>query len=184
MKLPICSFDARIGVLCPKCEARLKSGEISQVDVDVSFMLAKLASSLPFLAKINLHKAYEVDGDFVLVLGRGEALSILSNREAVKKLESSLGRKVWLTEGDSDDRKFLEGLLYPARILTLNTVWLPDGSKQMKAIIPGRSYRFPVDTEKVKKIVKETRGIELVIKFEGDERFRKKPLLGRSRRRR
>jgi len=184
LKLPICSFDAKIGVLCPKCEARLRSGEISRVDVDVSFMLAKLASSLPFLANITLKKAYEVDGDIVLVLGRGEAFPLLSNRESMRKLQDSLGRKVWITEGDSDDRKFLEGLLYPGRILTLNTVWLPDGSKQMKAIIPGRSRRFPVDIEKVKKIVRETRGIELVIKFEGDERFRKKPLLRRYKRRR
>ena len=177
MKLPICMFDAKIGVLCPKCEARLRSGEISRTDVDVSFMLAKLAPSLPFLANITLKKAYEVDGDLVLILGRGEAFNILTNREAKRKLEESLGRKVWITEGDSDDRRFLEGLLYPARILTLNTVWLPDGSKQMKAIIPGKRRKFPVDLEKVKKIVKETRGIELVIRFEREERFRKKPLL-------
>lgn len=179
MKLPICSLDAKIGILCPKCEARLRSGEISEVDVEVSFMLAKSASNLPFLAKITLNRVYEVDGDLVLVLGRGEAIQILPNRDAVKKLEELLGRKVWLTEGDSDDRRFLEGLLYPARILTLNTVWLPDGSRQMKAIIPGRGRRFPVNIEKVRKIVKKIRGIELVVEFEGDEKLRKKPLLRR-----
>jgi transcription antitermination factor NusA-like protein len=183
MKLPICSFDARIGVLCPKCEARLRAGEISRTDVDVSFMLAKLAHSIPYLSDVTLKKAYEVDGDLVLILDRGQAASILSNREVRRKLEEHLNRKVWITEEEKDERRFLEGLLYPARILTLNTVWLPDGSKQMKAIIPGSGRRFPIDLEKVKRIVRETLGLELVIKFELEGRFRKKSLLHRSGRR-
>ena len=36
MKSPICSFDAKSGVLCSKCEIKLQTGGITQDDVDAS----------------------------------------------------------------------------------------------------------------------------------------------------
>ncbi|MEM0075519.1 MAG: transcription elongation factor NusA [Nitrososphaerota archaeon] len=167
MKLPICSFDAKIGVLCPKCELKLRNGELTRTDVDISFMLAKLVGKLPLLDKITLKRALEVDGEIVLLLGQGDISLIRSNPGFVEELQTALGRRVWLTEGESDDRKFIESLIFPARVMTMNTVWLPDGSKIMKVNIPGRrTSKFPIDLEKVKRIVKETRGIDLVVRFE------------------
>ena len=178
MKLPICSFDAKVGVLCPKCETKLRTGELTRTDVDVSYMLAKNVAKFPVLDKITLKKAVEVEGEIVLLIGQGEMSVLRSEAEFSRKLEETLGRKVWFTEGDADDRRFVEHLLFPAKIMTMNTVWLPDGSKIMKVIIPGRkTSRFPVDLEKVKKIVKDTRGIELVIKFEREDRPEKRLLL-------
>ncbi|HVP23627.1 MAG TPA: hypothetical protein VMS77_06920 [Conexivisphaerales archaeon] len=172
MKLPICSFDAKVGVLCPKCELKLRSGELSRTDVDVSYMLAKNLAKFPLLDKITLRKAAEVEGDLVLMVGLGEMSVLRSEQEFTKNLEETLGRKLWFTEADADDRRYVEHLLFPARIMTMNTVWLPDGSKIMKVIIPGRrTGRFPVNLEKVKKIVKDTRGIELVVKFEREDRI-------------
>ena len=175
MKLPICSFDAKVGVLCPKCEAKLRSGELSRTDVDVSYMLAKNVGKFPLLDKITLRKATEVDGELVLMVGLGEMSLIRTDQEFTKNLEETLGRKLWFTELDTDDRRYVEHLLFPARIMTMNIVWLPDGSKTMKVIIPGRKTgRFPVNLEKVKRIVKDTRGIELVIKFEREDRPEKR----------
>jgi transcription antitermination factor NusA-like protein len=174
LKLPICSFDAKVGVLCPKCEAKLRSGELSRTDVDVSYMLAKNLGKFPILDKITLRKASEEEGELVLMVGLGEMPIVRSDPDFTRNLEETLGRKLWFTEADTDDRRFVEHLLFPARIMTMNTVWLPDGSKIMKVIIPGRkTARFPIDLEKVKKIVGDTRGIELVIKFEREDRIEK-----------
>jgi transcription antitermination factor NusA-like protein len=175
LKLPICSFDAKVGVLCPKCEAKLRSGELSRTDVDVSYMLAKNVAKFPVLDKITLRKAAEVDGELVLMVGQGDMAILRTEQEFARSLEETLGRRLWFTEAETDDRRFVEHLLFPARIMTMNTVWLPDGSKIMKVIIPGRKTgRFPVNLEKVKKIVKDTRGIELVIKFEREDRPEKR----------
>ncbi|MDG6940084.1 MAG: transcription elongation factor NusA [Nitrososphaerota archaeon] len=167
MRLPICGFDAKVGVLCPKCEAKLREGELSRSDVDISFMLAKLGGRLPLLEKLTLKRALEIDGDIVLLLGQGDMSAIRGNSSFPRELEGALSRRVWLSEAESDDRRFTESLVFPAKIMTMNTVWLPDGSKIMKVIIPGkRSPRFPVDLDKVKRIVKETRNIDLVVRFE------------------
>jgi len=160
--------------LCPKCEAKLRSGELSRTDVDVSYMLAKNLGKFPILDKITLRKASEEEGELVLMVGLGEMSTVRSDPDFTRNLEETLGRKLWFTEADTDDRRFVEHLLFPARIMMMNTVWLPDGSKIMKVIIPGRkTTRFPIDLEKVKKIVRDTRGIELVIKFEREDRIEK-----------
>ncbi|MEM3684305.1 MAG: hypothetical protein QXX17_04050 [Conexivisphaerales archaeon] len=167
MKLPICTFDAKIGVLCPKCEAKLRNGELTQTDVDISIALVKLASKFPALDKLTLKRAFSLDGEIVLLLGQGDMAQIRSNPKLASAIQEALGKKVWFTEAESDDRKFVESLLYPARIMTMNTVFVPDGSRIMKITIPGkRTSKFPVDIEKVKNIVKETRGIDLVVRFE------------------
>jgi hypothetical protein len=40
MKLPICNFDAKNAVLCPKCENKIETGDITKADVDASIKLA------------------------------------------------------------------------------------------------------------------------------------------------
>jgi hypothetical protein len=78
-----------------------------------------------------------------------------------------MGGKTLLIEAESTDRKLLEDLFYPIRILTVNIVWLPDGSKLTKVIIPGRkTERFPLDIELIKKVVKAVRNIDLLVEFE------------------
>ena len=164
--MPICSFDAKTGVLCPKCDSKLRSGHISKTDVDTSVKLSKLAGRYPELDKITLVRAINVRGDYVLVLGPGN-LKVLHRDFNLKKLESEFGVKVWAIEGGATDRKMLEDLFFPIRIVTVNIVWLPDGSKLTKIIIPGRkTERFPIDIEKLKEVVKEVRGIDLMVEFE------------------
>ena len=34
MKLPICGFDAKNSVLCPKCESMVESGELTKADIE------------------------------------------------------------------------------------------------------------------------------------------------------
>lgn len=168
--MPICTTDARIGVLCPKCEARLERGEITSVDVEVSFILVKAVRTIPQLDSITLVRAYEAEDELVLVLGSGDARKLLSDPDVIRKLRDFLGRRVWVTE-EGDDRRFIEYLLHPLHVLTLNTVWLPDGSRTTRVLIAGRpSSKLPLDIEKAKKIINDIKGLELEIRFERPSR--------------
>ena len=71
MKTPICSFDARMGVLCPKCDAKLRSGQLTKTDVDVSIKLTKASEKNSEIGRMSLTKAIQVDGDYVLVVEPG-----------------------------------------------------------------------------------------------------------------
>lgn len=167
LKTPICTFDARMGVLCPKCDAKLRSGQLTKTDVDVSVKLTKASEKSPEIAKMALTKAIQVDGDYVLVVEPGTLAPLRRDQSLQKSLQSILGGKVWLTEANTTDRKELEDLFFPVRVANVNTVWLPDGSKLTKVVIPGKkTERFPHDTEMITRILKETREMELMVEFE------------------
>ena len=167
MKTPICSFDARTGVLCPKCDARLRSGQLSQTDADVSIKLAKAAEKSHEISRMSLSRAFQIGADYVLVLDPGNLAPLRRDPDIQKTLQGILGGKVWLTESDTTDRKELEDLFFPIRIANVNTVWLPDGSKMTKVTIPGKkTERFPHDTDMITRILKETREMDLMVEFE------------------
>ncbi len=67
----------------------------------------------------------------------------------------------------ASDRDFLEYVFFPARIITVNTVWLPDGGKRTKVIVPEkRRERRIGNLDKLRDAVKQARGIELLIETE------------------
>ena len=75
--------------------------------------------------------------------------------------------KIWIVEIECDDKKFIEDMFFPIKILAINQVWMPGGIRKTKVIVSGRrTPRFPIDVEKVIAISKDIRKIELVVEFE------------------
>jgi transcription antitermination factor NusA-like protein len=173
LRIPICAFDAKTGILCAKCQAKLSAGQISNSDIVVSKVLVKLAESVPEVNKMALLRSNEVEGSYVMEMEQSDATLIRSKPEIKQKLEDMLKGKVWVIGTSNSDRQFLEELFYPIRILTVNTVWLPDGSKLTKVIIPGkRPERLRGEIEALKKVVKRMKGIELIVESEREATLR------------
>ncbi|HKX82420.1 MAG TPA: hypothetical protein VJL54_09215 [Nitrososphaera sp.] len=166
MKSPICTFDAKTGVLCSKCEAKLRAGDLSKDDVDASIGLARLAEKNQDVNKFTLQKAFRVGNDFVVVLRSPDVSVLRSNSALAERIESDFGRRVWFVESEASDRRFIEGLFHPLRVSSVNQFWLPDGYKLTKVIASGNLPRSRVDIEQVKKIAKAVRNIELTVEVE------------------
>lgn len=167
IRLPICNFDAKTGILCANCESRFRRGEISKADVEASKAVVRLVDRLPELGKVTLKRAFEVGGAYVLEFEQQDLAAIRSNPSIYTELEGALKGKVWVVGAGSSDRKFLEDIFFPARVLTVNTVWLPDGGKKTKVIVPARrSERRIGDFDKLREAVRQARGIELLVETE------------------
>lgn len=168
MRLPICIFDAKTGVLCPKCESRLKNGELSKIDVECSIKLIKLSDKNQDIDKLNLIGSQKIDGDYVLILKDSNVSHINSNDKLISSIEKEFNGKVWFVEANSSVRKILENLFFPIRILKTNMIWLPDGNQVTQVTIESKDYeKFFSIIEKVKKIVNVVRNIELVVEISG-----------------
>lgn len=168
MKVPICTFDAKTGVLCPKCESRLKNGELSDVDVECSIKLIKLSHKNQDIDKLNLIGSQKIDEDYVLILKDSNVSQINSNDKLVSSVEEEFKGKVWFVEANSSIRRFLENLFFPIRILKTNMIWLPDGNQVTQVTIESKDYeKFISIIEKIKRIVNAVRKIELVVEIAG-----------------
>lgn len=168
MKVPICTFDAKTGVLCPKCESRLKNGELSNVDVECSIKLIKLSHKNQDIDKLNLIGSQKIDEDYVLILKDSNVSHINSNDKLLSSVEEEFKGKVWFVEANSSIRRFLENLFFPIRILKTNMIWLPDGNQVTQVTIESKDYeKFISIIEKIKRIVNAVRKIELVVEIAG-----------------
>jgi transcription antitermination factor NusA-like protein len=168
LKVPICIFDAKTGVLCSKCESRLKNGELSKIDVECSIKLIKLSVKNQDIDKLNLIGSQKIDEDYVLILKDSNVSHINSNDKLISSVEKEFNGKVWFVEANSSIRRFLENLFFPIRILKTNMIWLPDGNQVTQVTIGSKDYEKSFNLiEKIKKIVNVVRNIELVIEISG-----------------
>jgi transcription antitermination factor NusA-like protein len=94
-------------------------------------------------------------------------MTIRQSRELYRILQGEFSGKIWLVHQDPDDKKFIEDVFFPIKILAINQVWAVGGIRKTKVIVSGRKTpRFPIDINKVIAIVHDLRKIELVVEFE------------------
>ena len=155
---------------CRTCEAKLKSGSITQDDIDAAKKLINLADRNQEINKFTLVRGTRVNGDFVLVL-RGQDVSVLrGNQELTSKIEKEMGEKVWVVEAEASDRRFIETLFHPNKVLSVNFFWLPEANKLTKVVVADDGKNAQLDLEKVQKIAKAVRNIELLIEFNNSQK--------------
>lgn len=169
MKAALCSFCLKSGILCPSCQKKLKSGVVSEIDLQTARMLLSLESMYPPLQDVYFHKAVEADDILAIVVGQGDVARLLSyGGKIIKALGEKMGKKIRVLEHDVEDRKFLEDLFAPLSIITINTIWLPDGTTETRAILKKRRGEPPkINGKALKEIAKKLRGMTLRIEFAG-----------------
>jgi hypothetical protein len=167
MILPICGFDAKNSILCPQCESKVESGQLTKADVDASIILANIAKSNKEIEDFTLYSCKEFDGNFVLSLAKNDIMKIRHSRTLYRQFQNQFKGKIWLVEADETDNRFIEDLFFPTKILSINAVWVPGGIQKTKAVVSGKwTPKFPIDTQKVIQIVKDARNLDIEIEFE------------------
>lgn len=166
MKTPICSFDAKTGTLCSKCESKLKTGHLSVGDVEASIKLTQLAEKNNIIDKFTLVGAYKIEEKLVLILPTADISTLRSDNELLNKIKKEFNNNVWFVESGASERRFIENLIFPIKISAINLVWLPDGNKITKIIVSNKkNQNKKVDTNIITKIAKEIKNIELLIEY-------------------
>jgi len=167
VKTGLCNFCLKSGILCPKCSKKVKTGEVSKTDLKVARLLLSLENENPSLQDVYFYKTVEADDLLALIVGRGDMSRLLGQgRKVVRALQEKMGKTIRVLEHGADERKFLEDLFAPLTVITINTIWLPDGTTETRAILKIRGRRPPkLKVEALKKIAKKVRGITLRVEF-------------------
>ena len=129
--------------------------------------LISLEEKHPSLQKVDFRCAVDAGKILAIIVGAGDVPRILGHGgRIIKALSEAIGKKVRILEYGVDDRKFLEDLFAPLSILTINTIWLPDGTTETRVILKKRRRaRLPFNPESLKLIVKKVRNMSLRIEF-------------------
>jgi transcription antitermination factor NusA-like protein len=167
MKTELCSFCLKSGMLCQKCSAKVKAGEISEVDLKIARLLLSLEDKYPSLQNVCFYKAVDVDKTLAIIVGHGDVPKILGySGKIVKAIGDETGKNVKVLENGVDDRKFLEDLFIPFSILTINTIWIPDGTTETRVILKRkRGAQMPYDLKALKEIASKVRKMSLRVEI-------------------
>ncbi|MEM1565610.1 MAG: hypothetical protein QW510_00780 [Candidatus Bathyarchaeia archaeon] len=167
MKTVLCSFCLKSGILCQKCSEKIKSGEVSELDLKVARLLLSLEESYPSLQNVTFHRAVEAGKTLAILVGKGDVPRLLSyGGKIVKALSEKTGKTIRVLENGVDDRKFLEDLFAPLSIVTINTIWLPDGTTETRVILRRKGGRQPpFDVKALKEIARKIRNMTLRVEF-------------------
>jgi len=140
---------------------------VSEADFEISRLLLSLEEKYPSLQNVYFHRAVEANGVLAIVVKRGDVPRLLGyGGKIIKALGQKTGKRIRVLEHGVDDRKFLEDLFVPLRILTINTIWLPDGTTETRVILRRRGRkRIPINVKALKEIAQKIRGITLRVEF-------------------
>ena len=154
-------------MLCQKCSAKVKAGEISEVDLKIARLLLSLEEKFPTLQNVCFYKAVDVGKTLAIIVGHGDVPRLLGySGKIVKTIGDETGKNVKILEYGVDDRKFLEDLFIPFSILTINTIWLPDGTTETREILKRkRGAQLPFDLKALKEIASKVRKMSLRVEI-------------------
>ena len=164
------AFCVKSGILCRRCEEKLEKGQVTELDLKVIQRIVELEKDNSILEDVTYHRSVEAQDMMAILVDRKDLPKLLGGgAKVVKDLSQTFGKRVKLISFGGDDREFLEDLFSPLSILTINTVWIPDGSTETKVILTGRRPRnMPVNLEMVRKIAQDLKGMTLRVEFERD----------------
>lgn len=167
MKTELCSFCLKSGILCQKCLAKVKSGEVTELDLKIARLLLSLEEKFPSLQNVYFHKAVDAGKTLAVIVGPGDVPRLLGyGGKIIKVLGEEVGRSIRVLEYGVDDRKFLEDLFAPLSIVTINTIWLPDGTTETRVILKKRhGSQPPFDVKALKEIARKVRNMTLRVEF-------------------
>jgi len=164
LRTPVCQFDLRSGVLCPKCEAKLRENIVSELDIRIMAALLDEEKNFIFLQKSEYSKSIEVDGVIYIFIKFDEDIGQTQLSLLETKIEAKIRRKVRLFKDSDNFNEFLSSLISPARLLSITKIWLPDGSEEIGLLIDSRS-KLTMPTETLTEIVKTLKGKTIRTRF-------------------
>ena len=166
MKTPICSFDAKTGVLCSGCEAKLEAGQLTPTEIETAIKLTRLAQKERALDNLSLISAARSGTDLILYLKGFDIVNLRSKPELLKKLETEFGETVWLIEAQATGKKFIENLFFPSKVINMNFFWLPDGKKLTRVLIDKKDPRIVAKATRIHDIAKNLRNVDLIVEYQ------------------
>ncbi len=152
MVLPVCDVCLKSGILCQGCENKLKSGEITQIDLDIAKLLFKLGEG-----KIGFKKTIEIGDVVIIVTDKDQVGKIIGKSgKIVRAISKKIGKKVRVIGEGSDFKEIATDLVAPARISGINIVYGKNGEEKYKIrVMKDDARRLPAKLDVLNNIMNQ-----------------------------
>ncbi len=135
--LPACKTCVSSGFLCNSCQKKLDEGEITEFELDLAKDLLELEERdgrFDFLRDISFYKAIDFEDVVILVVDKKDKIRI--SKELLTWIKETYEiDQILLIEKTNKPRAVIEGLISPAKVISLNEIFLATGDIEFKGIL-------------------------------------------------
>ncbi|MFB6147528.1 MAG: hypothetical protein ABEJ66_01455, partial [Candidatus Nanohaloarchaea archaeon] len=110
---------------------------------------------------------YDAEKVVVVITAEGDGAKVVGrNGEIVKELADRVDKSIRVVEAAEDDMEVIKGLLSPAEVKSVNTVFMPDG--EYKKIVVDEEYegKINLSEDEFEDVVERVTGTEYKLAFE------------------
>lgn len=153
MRTPFHEFCLKSGVLCLECQQKVERGELSKLDLDISKILMQAEEGGPSLRDAEFLRSFASKGILLIQFRRGTIAKISDSLELLQAqiLSRTRRKPVFFEEGDPL-RAVAERMVYPAKVRSVRTSWLPGGTSQTVLDVTGK---MDVDLDEASKLLSD-----------------------------
>lgn len=121
----------KTGLLCPRCQVLVESGEVRKDEIPIMKVLLELEENDSFrgLRDAKYVRSLRLK-DLTIVVLKAKNLAPPELNKIARRLGEALGTRVQVVEHTRDIKRMMAELVSPASITGVNMVWLPDGTTQ------------------------------------------------------
>jgi len=168
MKAPICNVCLKSDDdLCRMCKEKLEENKITDTDIEVSRILYELSKEYASLKDSEIKKVFDTDNVVIIVTAEGDGAKVVGRSgEIVKEVASQVDKSIRVVERSEDDLETIKGLLSPAEVESVNTVFTPEG--QSKKIVVSDEYqgKINITEEEFEEVINQVTGTPYRLAFE------------------
>ncbi|MFX0071112.1 MAG: hypothetical protein ACFFAO_08480 [Candidatus Hermodarchaeota archaeon] len=134
----VCNTCVVSGFLCTSCQKKLDEGILTEFELDLAKDLLELEENDPdnygFLKNVSFFKAIDYEDVVILVVGSKDKLRI--TQDLINWIKETYEiDEIILIEKTNKPRPVLESLIAPAKVLSLNEIFLATGDIEFKGIL-------------------------------------------------
>lgn len=151
--------------LCSGCEHKLESGELREVEVGLSHLLAKYREKLA-LERVEFTRAYDLGNIIFVFTSSNPGFLIGRGGKVISTLIKGQGKHIRVVRENSDLHALAEEILRPVKLLHVNSVF-HDGSEVTKIVVSQKlSVKLPAKPVELEKLFANLSGKQVKIAFE------------------
>ena len=174
MRLPVCNFDLESDMLCTSCQAKLDRGEITAFDIEFSKWLLEKEKDHPNLQGLTLLRATRTENRLILIVKKKSNDLLLAEEDIMDELQEKYG-EVMIVEGPVKLRTIIKKFIAPASEVGVNSLYLPDGSKESIVMLRGEDReRIKYSTDELRTIVSAIVRESVLFEYQEDKLETKK----------
>lgn len=149
------------------CEDKLEDGDITETDIKISRILHDLSKEYSSLKDSEIIKVFEMENVIVIVTAEGDGAKVVGRSgEIVKEVASEVDKSIRVVEKAEDDMDTIKGLLSPAEVESINTVFMPEGKSKKIVVDDEYTGKINLSVDEFEEIIKEITDTPYKLSFE------------------